>query len=131
MYQPLVACAACARHVRSSERACPFCAALLTDDDRARVAPDTRVRLGRAALFVFGAAVAVAACGSKDKGGTGSTTGSTSTVASSGSDMGSFGGMYGSSPAVGAGGAGGVNASGGSFGGMYGSPPAVGGAGGN
>jgi hypothetical protein len=67
----LVPCPACARHVRKSERACPFCAASLTPDvtaGRAAKGP----RLGRAATFAFGAAVAtsIAACSSPTTGGT-------------------------------------------------------------
>jgi hypothetical protein len=78
----LVACASCARHVRVSEAACPFCAAGLDADARtqgARRGPTER--LSRAALIAFGAGtLAVAACGGvvaqggsagqKDSGGT-------------------------------------------------------------
>ncbi len=60
----LVPCAACSRHVRVSETACPFCAAPCS-------APTSRPaeassRLGRAALFAFQAttvAAALNACG--------------------------------------------------------------------
>ncbi len=55
----LIPCDACARHVRATDAACPFCGA--------RVPPSAphalpTERLSRAALFVFGAAVAGAAC---------------------------------------------------------------------
>lgn len=55
----LIPCGACARHVRATDAACPFC--------RAPVAPSTppampTERLSRAALFVFGAAISGAAC---------------------------------------------------------------------
>jgi hypothetical protein len=51
----LRACAACARHVRVSEVACPFCGALLSEAFRASPAPlPPRARLSRAALFAFG-----------------------------------------------------------------------------
>ena len=55
-------CPSCSRHVRSTETACPFCATALALT--ASPAPMTSERLGRAALFVFGAAMAtnVAAC---------------------------------------------------------------------
>ena len=54
-------CLECARHVRATESACPFCGAAI------EAAPSLRMpseRLGRAALFAFGAAMAtnVAAC---------------------------------------------------------------------
>lgn len=64
MYQPLLPCPSCQRHVRTREAACPFCATALTSEWRAHVpalAP-TPKRLSRAAAFVFGATVGVAAC---------------------------------------------------------------------
>lgn len=55
----LLPCPSCSRHVRASERACPFCAAALdTAAASARLAPAPTSRLGRAATFAFGAAVA-------------------------------------------------------------------------
>ncbi len=65
----LLACPSCARHVRASERACPFCAASLPEAFAAAPArPPPTQRLGRAALFAFGAtSIAVAsACSSGD-----------------------------------------------------------------
>lgn len=51
----LVACPSCARHVRVSETACPFCGSVLPDSLREGVPPQPpRVRLTRAALFAFG-----------------------------------------------------------------------------
>lgn len=58
MYRPMIPCTACARHVRASERTCPFCDATLSDDARAALAPDTTRRLSRAAAFAFGLTVA-------------------------------------------------------------------------
>jgi hypothetical protein len=59
---PLVPCPSCARHVRATESACPFCATARVPS----AAPVTRTpgqRLSRAALFALGAsAAAVAAC---------------------------------------------------------------------
>lgn len=59
----LVSCPSCRRHVRLSDALCPFCG-----DDVSAVspppAPQTFARLGRAAIFAFGASVGVAACGS-------------------------------------------------------------------
>lgn len=60
----LLPCPSCARHVRQTESGCPFCgAALALDEVPARPMPTQR--LGRAATFAFGAAIAtsVAACG--------------------------------------------------------------------
>lgn len=58
MYEPLIPCPACRRHVRA-EAACPFCKSALPSDVRA--VPSSSTRLGRGALFAF--AVSVAACG--------------------------------------------------------------------
>ncbi len=58
----LLPCPSCARHVRASESACPFCATALSPSS----APANRSpaqRLSRAALFALGASTAaVAAC---------------------------------------------------------------------
>jgi hypothetical protein len=52
----LRACSSCARHVRVSEEACPFCGSALADSFRAAPAPQAPgARLTRAALFAFGA----------------------------------------------------------------------------
>lgn len=61
MYQPLRPCHACARHVRSTESACPFCAAALVPD----VADPPSVegpRLSRAAMLLLGSAALAEAC---------------------------------------------------------------------
>lgn len=58
----LTPCSSCARHVRRSELACPFCGASLSLE----VAPTSRTtaeRLGRAAIFSFGAALVTTASG--------------------------------------------------------------------
>lgn len=53
----LLPCPACARHVRRTEASCPFCASpLALQGAPAPVLPSTR--LGRAATFAFGAAMA-------------------------------------------------------------------------
>ena len=52
----LVPCSGCARHVRASEPRCPFCAAELALAGAPPMPPTQR--LGRAARFAFGAAVA-------------------------------------------------------------------------
>jgi hypothetical protein len=52
-------CSSCGRHVRRTESSCPFCAAALSFEGvPERGVPP--VRLGRAATFAFGAAVATA-----------------------------------------------------------------------
>ena len=58
----LVPCPGCARHVRVSEPACPFCQSALPDDLSARAIPATRQRLGRAAAFTFAATLGLAGC---------------------------------------------------------------------
>jgi hypothetical protein len=66
MYEPLVPCPGCKRHVRAAAGACPFCA---TSIDSSRIAPDARTRLSRGALFAVAAAtVAIAGCSSDDTG---------------------------------------------------------------
>jgi hypothetical protein len=54
-----VPCPACSRHVRLEESSCPFCsAALPLSIARARPVVDPSKRMGRAAMFAVGAAVA-------------------------------------------------------------------------
>jgi hypothetical protein len=139
MYQPLVPCASCSRHLRAIEATCPFCGAELAAP---RLAPDTVGRMSRAAAFVFGATVAVAGCGNdtvvdgagaggnaastttttggNGGGGMGGTGGSTTTDVGGGQTLyGAPGGFGGEAGAGGAGGAGG----GGGFSADYGAPP--------
>jgi hypothetical protein len=56
----LLPCPSCARHVRRSESACPFCGNALALEPEAALS--VVPRLGRAALFTFGAALATSAC---------------------------------------------------------------------
>ncbi len=65
MYQPLVPCPDCQRHVRVADSDCPFCGAALPSDLHTKVIPSAPRRLSRGAAFVFGAALAVTACGSE------------------------------------------------------------------
>lgn len=140
MYEPLIVCDACARHVKASEAACPFCSHAITTR---RIAPDTRRRMTRAAAFVFGATVAVAACGSEveepsdddgsggaggvndaggnaalygEPGGFGGVPGSAGAGALYGAPAGGFGGEAGSGGDGGDAGAGGASN-------LYGAPP--------
>src|ERR1700733_11424777 len=70
----LAACPCCARHVRVSESACPFCRSALRDAFPAtptREPREPRARLTRAALFALGAGVVLTpACSSKSSGST-------------------------------------------------------------
>ncbi len=61
----LVACSSCQRHVRITETFCPFCGDALPMSLRGSEPPRTpTTRLGRAAIFAFGAALAAATgCG--------------------------------------------------------------------
>ncbi len=62
----LVACPSCARHVRVTERACPFCSSVLSATLRSSPAPRApAARLSRAALYAFGAGTLsmASACG--------------------------------------------------------------------
>jgi hypothetical protein len=64
MNDRLLPCPSCARHVRGSEEACPFCTAPLATSRRAPAPRSPGARLSRAALYAFGAsAAALAACG--------------------------------------------------------------------
>jgi hypothetical protein len=124
MYQPLAPCPSCRRHVRTTEASCPFCAAALPGDlaDRVIPAPPGRLsrwgrkrpqtpapegRLSRAAVFLFGASLAVTGCGSDvttDRsaagvGGSGGAGGNTATgTTSTGGDTGGDVPLYGGPP---------------------------------
>jgi hypothetical protein len=58
----LIACPACARHVRAHEPVCPFCAGALPVERPEPLAPAPGARLSRAAIFAFGAAVSLGGC---------------------------------------------------------------------
>jgi hypothetical protein len=76
----LLACPSCARHVRVTESACPFCAASLPEAFAAAPAPRAPTkRLSRAALYAFGATsiTVAAACSSGSGTPAGDTDGST------------------------------------------------------
>jgi hypothetical protein len=123
---PLVLCSSCDRHIQNHEAQCPFCGTLLSEIDRSRVAPDTKQRLSRAAMFLFGATVACSSGGGESTtSGAGGAGGVMASSVTSSSTTTGTGAMYGSPPtatnASGAGGAGGLAP-------MYGLPP--GGAGG-
>jgi hypothetical protein len=60
MTQRLVPCAGCGRHVKADDAACPFCGGAPIEP-HARSLPSAR--LGRAATFAFGAALAAATTG--------------------------------------------------------------------
>lgn len=110
----LVPCPSCARHVRQSESACPFCSvALALEHLPAPVLP--RGRLGRAATFAFGAslvgATSLVACGGDSEtgqqgGGAGATAGGSSASGSNagGSSAGGAGAGGGNTAGTSAGG---------------------------
>jgi hypothetical protein len=68
----LRACPSCARHVRVSEKTCPFCGGPLAEAFRAAPAPRAPgARLTRAALFAFGTGVLAVAPGCSSSSATG------------------------------------------------------------
>jgi hypothetical protein len=123
MYNPMAPCPECDRHIRISESDCPFCGYALSG--RLAAAPDTTRRMSRAAAFVFGATVAVSACGDTVTVDDDSSSNSSSSASSSSSGGGGGQTLYGG-PAVGSGGSAGI----GGNQAMYGAP-AVGGGGGS
>lgn len=60
----LIACTGCQRHVRSDETSCPFCGAGVVAPPPGP--PRTIGRLGRAALFAFGATLGATTAGCVD-----------------------------------------------------------------
>jgi hypothetical protein len=88
----LASCPSCARHVRVSESACPFCRGALSDAFRATPArPAPRARLARAALFAIGTGTVALtpACSASSSGspGTGEPGDGSSVVADSGESV--------------------------------------------
>jgi len=72
MSDHLQPCPSCARHVRASSLACPFCTTALDDAFRSKPARGLpKQRLGRAATFAFGAALAASSACGPSSGGTG------------------------------------------------------------
>jgi hypothetical protein len=59
MYQPLAPCPACSRHVKTTERTCPFCRGTLPDSIADAALPGAPSRMARAAAFAFTASLAV------------------------------------------------------------------------
>jgi hypothetical protein len=81
----LVPCLSCHRHVRVAEDRCPFCGAERAAELRAAAPPALpKRRLGRAALFTFGATLASASCDSVTPPGDGGAAGSTADGAAGG-----------------------------------------------
>ena len=82
-------CPSCARHVRVSEAACPFCGASLDRSLQTTPAPlPPAARLSRAALFALGASTVslAAACGGATVGADGPLPGEAGSAPSDGSD---------------------------------------------
>jgi hypothetical protein len=138
MYVAMVPCNGCARHVRVTESACPFCGGALAAPELARrIVPDAPRRITRAAAFVFGAAVAVTACSDdeSDNDGVGGFVAAYGSPSVGGGGQGGQGGeagvgVGGEGGSGGAGGAGGMGGMGGNAA-MYGAPGGAGGEGGS
>ncbi|MEA2696494.1 MAG: hypothetical protein QOI66_765 [Myxococcales bacterium] len=65
----LVPCFSCQRHLRVTEERCPFCGVERSSEQRASAAPPLPGRrMGRAALFAFGATLMGAACSTTSGG---------------------------------------------------------------
>lgn len=96
---PLFPCPSCNRHIRRDEAACPFCAAQvdLSGNPEPRL---PRTRLGRAATFAFGAAIAAATtAGCSDSHGRGDDAGTEEQDAGPGEvDSGAVAPPYGAPP---------------------------------
>lgn len=60
---PLIPCPACDRHVRSTERTCPFCTTALGAQRSVPTLPLPGAGLGRLALFTFALSASLAGCG--------------------------------------------------------------------
>ncbi len=130
-----VPCASCQRHISLAESDCPFCGNVVDEAElTTRAVPGPSRRLSRAAIFVFGATVALAACGddtSEDDGQTSMSGGNMGGQGGVAGDNGSVGGMYGAPGGFGPfGGYGGTDEGGGGSGGGVGGGGGTGGAGG-
>jgi hypothetical protein len=112
-------CPFCARHVRTSERACPFCAAALPESFRGMAPPALPTqRLGRAALFAFGATLMGApACDDDGSGNTADASADSGGAKGGAGGALATGGSSGSGGAMASGGTGGGTATGGTGGG--------------
>ena len=62
MYQALVPCPSCTRHVRAAETSCPFCKNALPESHASGAVPSATQRMSRAAAFAFTASIAVTGC---------------------------------------------------------------------
>ncbi len=116
MAATLVPCASCARHVRATDAVCPFCNGTLSSPTTVAAAMPAGVRLGRAAIFVVGVAVAAASsagCATGPSTGDGGDAAAESSVPDEGSVM----ALYGAVAPPDAGPDGGVST-------RYGAPPA-------
>lgn len=59
----LVPCPSCNRHIRTGERACPFCGASISASLASKAIPGATQRMSRAAAFAFTATLTMANCG--------------------------------------------------------------------
>ena len=88
MSAPLIVCAGCYRHVRASERACPFCRSALSSALAAKAVPGTTQRLSRAAAFTFAASLAATGCSSDPAPAVDAAVTDTGTATDTGTDTG-------------------------------------------
>ena len=75
MYQPLAPCPACSRHIKTTERSCPFCKGAIPASIAESALPGASSRLSRAAAFAFTASLAVTGAAVATTGCSGSSTG--------------------------------------------------------
>jgi len=88
MYQPLAPCPACSRHIKTTERICPFCNGAVPETIAESALPGASSRLSRAAAFAFTASLAVTGAAAVT---TGCTSGSTLTSGDASADSGKDG----------------------------------------
>ncbi len=98
MYQPLIPCPNCKRHVRAAEEQCPFCAAAFPLPRPQMQVNAPSGRLTRAAAFLVGASLTVAACGTDETGGGSSSSSGGNTADSGPDDDGGVIALYGDPP---------------------------------
>ena len=101
MYQPLAPCPACSRHIKTTERSCPFCKGAIPESIAESALPGATSRLSRAAAFAFTASLAVTGAAAAVSGCSSGSTLTTGDASADGStdggpnDDGSPGALYG------------------------------------
>lgn len=101
MTQALAPCPSCSRHIKTTERTCPFCKGALSESIADAALPGATSRITRAAAFAFTTTLAVAGAAVGSEGctsGTPVTTGDASDDGSALAPDGNFQPPYGSVP---------------------------------